>query len=368
MRIAMFFWSLELGGVEHMMVQLSRELASRGHDVTLVLARMPQRQEFTPDPSVQTIRLNAPDIVRTVHLLAKHLRTSQYDVLYTAMPTSNVAAVAALKLSGAKTKLVISERSNPKLEAQHSPSWRYRAAFALQPFAYPRADAIVAVCSDLADDLATFARLRRDSLRVIYNPAFTPRCAASTAAATHEWLDNKTVPVIIGAGRFLPQKDWPTLLRAFAQLLQLRPAKLIILGDGPLRNDLVQLASELGISDHLALPGFVPDITPFLAKADVFALSSLWEGFGNVLVQALGAGCSIVATDCANGPSEILNRGEFGELVPVGDPHAFAKALDKAIQQPFDAVRQRGRASLFSAEKSADAYEALFSELLARAS
>src|SRR5690606_29411359 len=117
MRIAMFFWSLELGGVEHMMVELSRELAIRGHDVTLVLARPRQPHEYSPDTRVHTIRLGATNIVSTINLLARHLRAAQYDILYTAMPTSNVAAVAALKLSGAKTRLVISERSNPKLEA-----------------------------------------------------------------------------------------------------------------------------------------------------------------------------------------------------------------------------------------------------------
>ncbi|WP_170116482.1 glycosyltransferase [Devosia submarina] len=367
MRIAMFFWSLELGGVEHMMVELSRELATRGHDVTLVLARLPQPHEYSPDPRVHTIRLGATNIVSTISLLARHLRAAQYDILYTAMPTSNVAAVAALKLSGANTRLVISERSNPKLEAQHSQSWRYRAAFTLQPFAYPQADAIVAVSNDLADDLARFARLQRHTLRVIYNPAFSGETAPVTAS-THPWLDDKAGPVIIGAGRFLPQKDWPTLLRAFAKLRERRHAKLIILGEGPLRHQLIQLGADLGISDHLTLPGFDPKISPYLEKADVFALSSLWEGFGNVLVQALGAGCSIVATDCPNGPGEILDRGQFGHLVATGDHHAFAEALDRAIQHPFDPARQRARATLFSTEKSADAYEALFGELIAKAS
>ena len=368
MRIAMFFWSLALGGVEHMMVQLSRELASRGHEITLVLARPPQPNEYVADPRVRVVRLNTASTVRTVRLLAAHLRASQYDILYTAMPTTNVAAVAALRLSGASTKLVISERSNPALEARHSPSWRYRAAFTLQPFAYPLADAIVAVCNDLADDLATFARLERNSLRVIYNPAFDDRQDTHPIAVTHPWLDNPDQPVIIGAGRLAPQKDWPTLLRAFAELLNHRSAKLIILGDGPLRSALAKQAADLDIRDHVDFTGFVPDIAPFLAKADIFALSSLWEGFGNVLVQALGAGCSIVATNCPNGPGEILGRGEFGYLVPVGDHHAFAKALHKAIQHPFSPASQRKRAGLFSAQNSANAYEALFTELLGKAS
>jgi glycosyltransferase involved in cell wall biosynthesis len=150
-------------------------------------------------------------------------------------------------------------------------------------------------------------------------------------------------------------------------LLQHRPARLIILGEGPLRTELETLVVQLGLADAVALPGFVPDIAPFLAKADAFALTSLWEGFGNVLVQALGAGCSIVSTDCRNGPREILDDGEFGRLVPVGDHASFAQALGQVLNQPFDPAKQRERAEMFSVDKSASAYEALFAELMARA-
>lgn len=133
----MFFWSLELGGVEHMMAELSRELASRGHAVTLVLARPPQPKEYAADSRVPIVRLNASNTGKAILRLASHLRREHYDVLYTAMPTTNVATIAALRLSAVKTRLVISERSNPALEAQHSKTWRYRAAFTLQPFLIP---------------------------------------------------------------------------------------------------------------------------------------------------------------------------------------------------------------------------------------
>jgi glycosyltransferase involved in cell wall biosynthesis len=365
MRIAVFFWSLELGGVEHMMVELSRALAARNHDVTLILARAPQPNEYRPDSRVRVLRLDAASTGKAVMRLSRHLRTTEYDVLYTAMPTTNVTAIIALALSGAATKLVISERSNPALEAKHSKTWRYRAAFALQPILYPKANAIVAVSHDLADDLASYARLPREMIKVIYNPAFVEKADSSESVATHPWLDDKVHPVIVAAGRLTAQKDFSTLLKAFAQLQRTIPARLIILGDGVLRSELHRLIIELGIEQSTALPGFVPDITPYLARADVFALSSIWEGFGNVLVQALGAGCTIVSTDCPNGPGEILDRGTFGTLVPVGNEAAFAGALYAAIKKPSDPAQQRQRAQMFSVSKSADAYEALFSNLLA---
>ena len=363
MRIAMFFWSLQLGGVEHMMVQLSRELAARGHDITLVLARPATDNEYLPDPRVGVVRLEAATTAITVLRLALHLRDARYDLVYTAMPTSNIAALAALFLSRAKSRLVISERSNPALEAKHSKTWRYRTAFALQRYCYPRADSIVAVSHDLANDLAAFAGLPRDAIRVIYNPAFDDRVAGPDTAVTHPWLDEKPVPVILAAGRLTEQKDFATLIRAFGQLRQTRNIRLLILGEGNQRQRLEALVKELGLTEHVTMPGFVPDIFPFLGKADVFALTSIWEGFGNVLVQALAAGCSIVSTDCPNGPGEILARGAFGRLVPVSDVAALAQALDQSLSTPFESALLRERAQFFSLTRSADAYEKLFVEL-----
>ncbi|WP_377292343.1 glycosyltransferase [Rhizobium sp. SG2393] len=364
MRIAFFFWSLELGGVEHMITNLSRELVNRGHDITIVLARDPQPNEYTPDPRVKVIRLGIPSTGKLIWKFAQHLRAAKYDLVYTAMPTTNVAAIIALKLSGAKTRLVISERSNPALEAQHSKTWRYRASFTLQPFLYPRADAIVAVCKALADELAEYARLPRERIRVIYNPAFDEDAFAEPQAETHPWLDDKTVPVIISAGRLAIQKDYGTLLRAFALLRKKRPARLLILGEGPQRTELEALIAELGIKDDVDLPGFRNNISAYLSKADIFALSSIWEGFGNVLVQALAARCSIVTTDCRNGPGEIVDGGKYGALVPVGDAEAFAAALDRVLDNPFDPDAQFERAQLFSVRRSSDTYENLFDTLV----
>jgi len=367
MRIAMFFWSLELGGVEHMMVQLSRELAARGHAVSLVLARAATETEYLPDDRVSVIRLDAATTGLTVLRLARHLRRARYDLVYTAMPTSNIVALAAIWLSRAKSRLVISERSNPRLEAQYSQTWRYRAAFALQRFCYPRADRIVAVSHDLADDLADFARLPRQKIHVIYNPAFDDRASVAASGPTHPWLDEKVTPVILAAGRLTAQKDFVTLIKAFGQLRSKLNVRLMILGEGRERQNLKDLIDALGLADDVALPGFVPDIFPYLQKADVFALSSIWEGFGNVLVQAMAAGCSIVSTECPNGPGEILARGAFGRLVPVGDIAGFANALEQSLALPFAAAALRERAGQFSLTQSADAYEQLFVQLTGEA-
>jgi len=364
MRIALFFWSLELGGVEHMLINLSRELVDRGHDVTLVLARSPQPNSFTPDPRVRVIWLYAPSILKLIPRLAKHLKGEQYDAAFTGMPTSNVALLTARRIAGVKTAVVISERSNPQLEAASARTWRYRAAFALQPFIYPWADAIIAVSTDLAEALCKFARLPRERIEVVYNPAYDERFPVTTLSeAPHPWLRDKTTPVVLGAGRFRDQKDFSTMLKVVASVAAERPVRAIILGDGELRDALKAEAATLKLDGIVDFPGFVERVGDWLAFSDVFMLTSKWEGFGNILVQALAAGCDVVSTDCPDGPREILDNGRFGRLAPVGDVAALTAALTASLDAPAARATQRSRALDFTVSRSVDRYEAMFREL-----
>jgi glycosyltransferase involved in cell wall biosynthesis len=149
-------------------------------------------------------------------------------------------------------------------------------------------------------------------------------------------LREKQGPVIVAAGRLTPQKDFATLLRAFA-LLPDAGAKLVIYGEGPLRSELESLVAGLGLSGRVSLPGFVGDLPAEIAASDLFVLSSRWEGLPGVLLEALAVGTPVVATDCPTGPDEILEGGRWGALVPVGDPPALAKAMAKTLSLPIDA-------------------------------
>ncbi|WP_454762124.1 glycosyltransferase [Caulobacter segnis] len=364
MRIALFFWSLELGGVEHMLVNLSRELVERGHEVTLVLARSPQPNSFTPDPRVRVVWLHTPSITKLVPRLAEHLKSERYDAAFTGMPTSNLALLLARRIAGVKTAIVISERSNPQLEAASSRTWRYRAAFMLQPFIYPWADAIIAVSTDLADALSKFARLPRRRIEVVYNPAYDERSPVTTLSeAPHPWLRDRATPTVVGAGRFRDQKDFSTMLKVIAAVAAERPVRAIILGDGEQRDALKAEAAMLKLNGIVDFPGFVENVGDWLAFSDVFMLTSKWEGFGNILVQALAAGCDIVSTDCPDGPREILDGGRFGHLAPVGDVSALVVALNAALDAPPARETQHSRALDFTVTRSADRYESLFREL-----
>jgi glycosyltransferase involved in cell wall biosynthesis len=197
---------------------------------------------------------------------------------------------------------------------------------------------VVAVSRGAAEDLA-LSGVPRDLLKVIYNPVITPSLVAQARQEpAHPWLAPGQPPVIMGAGRLTRAKDFPTLIRAFAEIRQHREARLMILGEGEERAGLTQLARELGLADDVALPGFTENAMSHMARAAVFVLSSAWEGLPTVLIEALAAGARVVSTDCPSGPREILQEGRLGALVPVGDAHALAEAVLEALERPSTPV------------------------------
>ncbi|HEX7857253.1 MAG TPA: glycosyltransferase [Sphingobium sp.] len=364
MKICFFYEGLRPGGVEHMIANLSHELLARGHSLTLVLAGSPTDKDHHPAPGCEVKWLNHPtkSARGSIWKLRDELKRGQYDIVLSAMPPFNNAAVAARILSGTRARNVLTERTNPfpdyAAESRMQKIW-HRMCSVL----YPRAHAIIAVSSGLADSLARFARIRRDSIDVIYNPAYQPHeySEEEMAAKAHPWTRDGLGPVVINAGRLFPQKDFPTFLRAMKLVRETMPeARAVILGDGPLREELEALRHALSLDEAIDMPGFAPDINPTLTAAGFFVLSSAWEGFGNVLVEALGARCSIVTTDCPDGPREIVDGGRYAALVPVGDERAMADAIIAMLRNPADPAVQLARAQQFSVPAACDQYEAIF--------
>jgi glycosyltransferase involved in cell wall biosynthesis len=229
---------------------------------------------------------------------------------------------------------------------------------------YPFADAIIAVSDGAANALSRTAGIARDRITVINNPVFTP--AIPTLAqdnVEHPWLKNKQFPVIVAVGRLSDAKDYPTLLKAVAHVSAKRMVKCIILGEGELREKLQGMIEQMSLSDTVDLHGFVGNPYAFLAKADLFVLSSRREGFPNVLVEAMACGTPVVATDCPSGPAEILDNGKYGPLVPVGDVQALADAMLRTLDDHLPAETLIARAEEFSVEKIAGQYiDLLFSD------
>ena len=292
--------------------------------------------------------------------LVRYLKRERPDTLLSAMAMPNLMATWAARLAGVPMRVVISQHSHLSTEVQDM-GWGPLVPTLRR--AYSQADARIAVSHGVADDLSRHLHIPRPEV-VTLPPAFrTNFLGQADTAAAHPWLHPEAPPVILGAGRLTQQKDFPTLLRAFARVRQQRRVRLIILGKGPLRADLEALARTLGVAADVALPGFVDNPFAYMAHAAVFALSSAWEGLPGVLVEALAVGCPVVSTDCPSGPAEILAGGTYGRLVPVGDNPALAAALNATLDAPPPRDLLQGRAQAFSIDRVMDRYlEVLFPE------
>jgi glycosyltransferase involved in cell wall biosynthesis len=222
---------------------------------------------------------------------------------------------------------------------------------------YPSADGLVCVSAGVAEDLRGYLDPPHGKLHVIYNPVLSPQqFSRAPAVPPHPWLEPGQPPLILGAGRLTRQKDFPTLIRAFALVTAQRDCRLMILGEGQERSALESLAAGLGLGDRVALPGFVTDAMGYMSHARLFVLSSAWEGFGMVLVEAMAMGTPVVSTDCPSGPREILRDGELGPLVPVAVPEALASAMRQVLDSPPDRERLRRRAADFTSDRAAERY------------
>jgi glycosyltransferase involved in cell wall biosynthesis len=304
----------------------------------------------------------APQTVRYLPDLVRYLQREQPVAILSAKTPANLTALWARRLARTPTRVVISERSHLSRVMQSRRKWQWRFVVPVIRRVYPWADAIVSVSNGVADDLSLRTGIPRERITTIYNPVVTLELFSKAAVPLdHPWFQAGAPPVVLGAGRLTAQKDFPTLLRAFARVHAVRPTRLVILGEGNKRADLETLATKLGIAKDLALPGFVDNPYAYMACAAVFVLSSAWEGFGNVLAEALACGCPVVSTDCPSGPAEILDSGVYGPLMPVGDDGALAQAILSVLATPPNPDRLRVRAALFSVDRAADRYlELLF--------
>jgi glycosyltransferase involved in cell wall biosynthesis len=240
---------------------------------------------------------------------------------------------------------------------EHSNPLRKLAYYLPMRWLYPQADAILAVSQGVADDTARITGVAPEWITVIHNPVITPELSAQAAMPVeHPFFAPRTRPVLLAAGRFTRQKDFPTLLRAFAKARAEKPCRLLILGDGHRqeREALEDLAMDLGVSDDLSMPGFIANPYAYIAKSDLFVLSSIWEGSPTVLTEALALGVPVVATDCPSGPREITQDGLHGRLVPMGDPDALAAAIVSALGETRDPEQLRSAVADYTVAASAE--------------
>ena len=307
----------------------------------------------------------APNSLRFVRDLARYLRSERPDTLFSATPYMNIEAILARRLSGQSTRVVISERvPTPQwLDANHA--WQRSHLRPLMSRLYAQADGVVAVSNGVADGLANEISLPRDRITTIYNPVVLPDIAERAAEpAEHPWLAPGAPPVLVAVGRPGRVKDHITLLRAFSIVRERHDVRLIVIGQNRparkparRRTEFDALAVELGVAEHVASIAHTMNPFAYFSRAAMLVVSSRYEGFCNVVLEALACGCPVVSTDCPVGPSEILERGRYGRLVAVGDPDAMAQAICQTLEQRPDAAMLRSRAAEFSFDDSIARYE-----------
>lgn len=357
-RIALYIPSMSGGGAEQMMLTLANALSEKNLVVDLVLNKAEGPYLKKVSDKVNIVNLDTSRVLTGILPLARYMRVEKPEVILSAMNYVNVVTIFAKLLSGTDTRIVLSERSNLSAALANS-KWISRVLLKnLMSWTYKKADKVVAISNGVADDLAQQIKLNRNQIVTIYNPVVSSdilRKANAPLPLLHPWFEKNSPPVIIAVGRLSGEKDFETLIRSFAKIRTQKECHLLILGEGELRTKLEMLVKELKLQDSVQLPGFSDNPYAWMSRANLFMLSSKYEGFGNVLVEAMACGTPVISTDCPSGPSEILEEGKWGGLVPVGNIELISEAMLKAISNPSH-VNVQKRASFFSVENSVNQY------------
>lgn len=356
-RIALFLPNLGGGGAQRVIVNLAGGLATRGHAVDVVAAGAagPLRAEMPV--AARLVDLGSRGALAALPGLVRYLSREHPDAMLSTMSHCNVTALLAKRLARSRVRLVVREANTMEWYRRRPLPIKERAVHALMKLLYPGAELIVANSRDTADDLVAGGIVGADRIRVIHNPVVREEVfAQQKEAPPHRWLQERQIPVVIAIGRLHAQKDFVTAIRAFASIRRRRELRMVILGEGSERDRLLRLAGELGVDKDVDLPGFTANPHAWLARAAALVCSSRWEGFGNVLVEAMAAGTPVVSTDCPGGPREILDGGRFGRLVPVGDHEALARAVAEVLDEPPDRELLVGRAMDFSVDRISSLY------------
>lgn len=360
--------NLQGGGAERVALYLANRWVEQGVQVEFVL--MEARGELLElvDPRIPIRSLKASRIRGSILPLQRYFAERKPAVSWVGLWPLTSAAILAWQLAGRPGTLFTTDHTNLSISCLQELKLSPLYLQALLRSIYPLATGLMAVSEGVKQDLCRLGAFADERITVIYNPVVRGLMnpAPLDPAVRQQLWGPGFNHHVLAVGSFKTQKNFPLLLRAFAQLPQSLNAKLTILGEGLLRPELESLIQDLRLDDRVSLPGFALDPSPWYRSADLFVLSSSWEGFGNVIVEALECGVPVVSTDCPSGPAEILDNGRYGRLVPVGDATALAAAMQASLLESHDHEALRRRAQAFAVPRIADHYLAYFRSMGAK--
>jgi glycosyltransferase involved in cell wall biosynthesis len=335
-RIAVFMATSGHSGVDRAMQHLIPEIASRGYPVDLLKVRRHGPVLDLIPQGVRVIDLGTNHVYTSLPAVVRYLRRERPVVMLSDKDRVNRTALLARFLARVPTRLIFSSGTTISIDLKNRGAFERWLQRTSMGNLYHLADKVIVTSRGVAEDMTRYTGLARHLIEVVPSPVISQDVFDKPLPCPdHPWFQDKRAPVIMGVGALAYVKDFHTLIRAFAKVHNNRPCKLIILGKGNLRDDLLNLAASLGVKDDVDLPGFIHKPYAYMAHADVFALTSRWEGLGFVLIECLAVGTPAVATDCQSGPREILQDGKYGILVPVGNDVALAEAIINTLEHPL---------------------------------
>jgi glycosyltransferase involved in cell wall biosynthesis len=327
-RVAVFAATSGHSGVDRVLTNLVTQWAAWGVPVDLLRVRNHGPQMEPLPEQVRSVDLGRAHVNGALPALVRYLRRERPAAMLTDKDRVNRVAIVARALARGDTRLAVRVGTTVSVNLRGRGAWERWLQRTSMRRLYPLADRVLVPSAGAADDLSAYAGLDRRCIAVVPSPIVTPELERETEEPTdHPWLVDSSVPVILGVGELGYRKDFETLIRAFALVRARRRCRLLILGRGRRREQLLRLADELGVGEDVDLPGFVRNPYAAMARARLFVLSSRWEGMPVVLIESLACRTPVVATDCPSGPGEILGDGSAGALVPVGDSASMAEAI-----------------------------------------
>lgn len=362
-KVLFFIYQMGAGGAARTLLNIINHLNRDTFEPVLVTLNFDGSYEKYLKEDIKFIKLSTNRLRKSIIPLAKIIRQEKPDLVFSTIPVYNTVATLARFLSFTRTKGIVREA------AYLGGDFKTNLKLRLFGLLYRTSHKVIALSEGVKHNLMKRYRVPKRKIDVIYNPVDLENIHRQMTEGhlpdEHTAIFQKDTKVIVTAGRLVAEKDQQTLLKAFAQVRQTLDVELFILGEGELEQTLKQLAQDLGIYEYVHFAGFVSNPYIYFHKADLFVLSSLNEGFGHVLVEALATKVPIVSTACKPGALEVLADGAYGTLVPLRDADKMHEKMHELLTLP-DEVRdimiEKGyeRARDFAVEKIVSEYEETF--------
>ncbi len=345
------------GGIGTNIVNLANEFRKMGFRVDVVLDTLTGSLVHQLDDSVGVVKLKTSHTVGGIPSLVWYLLRNRPDVMLTPVVRHTVLALRAKSVTRSRTRVFAQVHSTYSKAFQILKPSKLKIRLRKIKKYYPRCELIITVSKGVTEDFSSLTGIPAAMMDHVYNPVFTKSLVTrADEKIPHGWFQPGQPPVILGVGRLVPAKNFPLLIRAFEIVRQNTFCRCVIIGEGAERRAIESAIEKSGFPKDIELLGHMENPLPYMRRAGVFVLSSSWEGFGSVLVEAMASGCPVVSTDCPYGPREILEDGFYGHIVPVDDAIPMAQAISETLCNPRDPQKMIKGAHRFDVTTIAETY------------